>query len=98
MCQETFLDGETRVIDHDHFTGKYFGIAHRKCNSLRRSRAKMIIFLHNANYDFIKLLPGLLKQHFPEIKTKVKALPKTTEKFMFNIRNNNGKRSASKKR
>ena len=81
---EAFVDGEPRVIDHDHITGKYFGIAHKNCNVQRKSRAEMIIFLHNASYDFVELIPGLLdaQKYFPEIKIKVKGIPKTGEKFI----------------
>ena len=32
LCREAFLDGQKKVTDHDHFTGKYFGIAHDNCN------------------------------------------------------------------
>ena len=74
------MDGEKRVIDHNHFTGKYFGIAHSICNLKRRSRAEMVVFLHNANYDFVELLPGLLGKKF--LPNDVKGIPKAIEKFM----------------
>ena len=72
LCEKKFEPEDVRVIDHDHFTGEYFGIAHKKCNSLRRSQCELNIYLHNANYDFVELYPMLVKQHFPEIRTRVR--------------------------
>ena len=72
LCDEKFKPDDVKVIDHDHFTGEYFGIAHRKCNSLRRSQCELNIYIHNANYDFVELRPMLAKQHFSETKTRIK--------------------------
>ena len=83
LCQEPFLPDDVRVIDHDHFTGKFFGIAHRSWNSLRRTRAKMNIFLHNASYDFIELLPALMKQYSFGIKTKAQGIQQqSSQKYL----------------
>ena len=32
ICQEKFGKSEKKVRDHCHFTGKYRGAAHKKCN------------------------------------------------------------------
>ena len=84
LCKGPFLSGDIRVIDHSHFTGEYFGTAHKNCNVQRKSRAEIIIFFHNASNDFVELLPGLLdeQKYFPETKIKVRGLPKTGEKFI----------------
>jgi len=36
-CRKDFEEGEVRVRDHCHFTGKYRGAAHQKCNALFES-------------------------------------------------------------
>lgn len=44
-----------RVRDHDHFTGKYEGASHAKCNikatQLFKGKIKIPVIFHNANYD-----------------------------------------------
>ena len=59
VCGDPFED-EKKVRDHCHFTGKYRGAAHNKCN-LRLTRSKRIpVLFHNfTNYDnhlFVKTL------------------------------------------
>ena len=61
MCGDPFEDAKRdKVRDHCHFTGKYRGAAHNKCN-LRLTRSKKIpVLFHNfTNYDnhlFVKAL------------------------------------------
>lgn len=44
-----------RVRDHDHFTGKYEGASHNKCNikshQVFKGKVKIPVIFHNANYD-----------------------------------------------
>ena len=32
ICDNTFVEGDVKVRDHCHVTGKYRGAAHRDCN------------------------------------------------------------------
>ena len=32
ICDNTYIDGDIKVRDHCHITGKYRGSAHRDCN------------------------------------------------------------------
>ena len=32
ICKRTCKEGEVKVKDSDHITGKYFGFAHQECN------------------------------------------------------------------
>ena len=32
ICNKCFEEGDERVLDHCHFSGKYRGCAHNKCN------------------------------------------------------------------
>ena len=57
---ENLLNLEDRVRDHCHFTGKYRGAAHNRCNLKYRKPNNISVFFHNlAGYDshlFIKKL------------------------------------------
>lgn len=43
------LDGEDKVLDHDHMTGMYRGAAHRLCNASYQSSRdwKLPVYFHN---------------------------------------------------
>ncbi len=59
-----------KVRDHDHFTGKYRGAAHSKCNIQMRKTYKVPIFLHNfRGYDAHLIV--LAMAHFPLMEIKV---------------------------
>ena len=53
ICGECFQDGDKKVRDHCHLTGKYRGCAHDDCNLQFAMRYyKIPVFLHNLkNYD-----------------------------------------------
>ena len=60
ICEESFCDEETKVLDHDHFSGEFLGWAHSKCNLLRRRVKFTPIFAHNlSNYDLHFVLKEL---------------------------------------
>ena len=53
ICGKDFKEGDKKVRDHCHFTGKYRGCAHDDCNLQFSMRYyKVPVFLHNLkNYD-----------------------------------------------
>ena len=53
ICGKDFKEGDKKVRDHCHFTGKYRGCAHDDCNLQFSMRYyKIPVFLHNLkNYD-----------------------------------------------
>ena len=65
ICKSRFLDivlkrpegyfpnnPETKIRDHDHFTGEYRGPAHNHCNLMYRTVKKIPLFIHNLKgYD-----------------------------------------------
>ena len=56
ICKKGFTEypseSEIKVRDHDHFTGRYRGAAHSKCNIAMRTVKKIPIFFHNLiGYD-----------------------------------------------
>jgi len=63
ICRKDFEEDEVRVRDHCHFTGKYRGAAHQKCNALFRKPKFVPVFFHNLScYDvhlFVKNLNSM---------------------------------------
>ena len=60
FCNEELKDD--RVRDHNHFTGKYFGAAHAKCNKKSKDAAKnrkipcfFIILITTSNNYFVHM-------------------------------------------
>ena len=51
LCQETMSDDE-KVLDHDHLTGQFLGVAHNACNLLRREKQVLTCFAHNFSGNF----------------------------------------------
>ncbi len=81
LCEGIFHDeGEKRVRDHDHLTGKFLGMAHNDCNLARRELYQLCIFTHNfSGYDSHFLIRALSR--FPERIHTIDAIPLTTQKF-----------------
>ena len=73
-----FKLGKDRVRDHCHFTGRYRGAAHNKCNLMcKKPRILPVIFHNLQGYDahlFIKQLSG--------VKGKLECIPCTEEKYI----------------
>jgi len=69
----------TKVPDHDHVTGKFFGAAHQSCNLLRPVQYVIPVFFHNLRgYDEHLLVHG-----FPKHKEReIKVIGQTMEKYM----------------
>ena len=72
--------GNDRVRDHCHFTGRYRGAAHNKCNLKYRKPNSISVFFHNlAGYDshlFIKKLGTSDK------KENIDCIPNNEEKYI----------------
>ena len=68
-----------KVMDHDHYTGKYRVAAHSICNLRYKRQEDISVVTHNgSNYDFHLIITQLAKEfrseiHFiPEDKGKYK--------------------------
>ena len=76
ICDEEL--GEDRVRDHCHFTGRYRGAAHNKCNlKCRKPRVLPVIFHNLQGYDAHLFIKQLAK-----IPGKLDCIPSTEEKYI----------------
>jgi len=79
ICRKDLEEGDVRVRDHCHFTGKYRGAAHHKCNALFRKSKCVPVFFHNlSGYDahlFVKTLKSMGEGN-------IDCIPNTEEKYI----------------
>ena len=69
ICDNAYFDGDVKVTDHCHFTGKYRGFAHRDCNKLN---LKIPVIFHTLKtYD-----SHLIMQEQGKLNLKIKVIPK----------------------
>ena len=77
------LNGDDRVRDHDHLTGRYLGAAHNLCNLMRQESRRIVGYCHNfSGFDshlIVKALPKF------EEKVKLTGIPLNREKFKMLI-------------
>ena len=78
ICGEEL--GNDRVRDHCHFTGRYRGLAHNRCNLKYRKPKNISVFFHNlSGYDshlFIKKLGT------PNKNENIDCIPNNEEKYI----------------
>ena len=79
-----YVEGDVKVKDHCHITGKYRGSAHRVCNINVELNHKISILFHNLkNYD-----SHLIMQELGKINFETNVIPNGLGKYMsFNINN-----------
>ena len=78
ICKE-LMEVDERVLDHDHLTGDFLGVAHNACNLKRKEVYSLSCFSHNmAGFDshlFIKEIALNLRV------LDISAIPINTQKF-----------------
>ena len=87
VCGKGFQEGDKKVRDHCHFTGKYRGCAHDDCNLAFSMRYyKIPVFLHNLkNYDAHLIIN---KAHELSKNAKIDCIAQNSEKFItFGFKN-----------
>ena len=80
ICKNVFgkKKNHVKVRDHDHYTGKYRGAAHLKCNLRYPTQKDIPVFFHNGtNYDFNLITNELAK----EFRTEMRCIPLNTNKY-----------------
>ena len=86
ICDQKITNNKDKVRDHCHITGKYRGPAHKEYNLKLRIPRKIPIIFHNLEgYDGHLIFREL--NNFKDIDIQV--IPKTDERYMSIIVNNN---------
>jgi len=77
ICEKLFVQ-DTRVRDHCHLTGRYYGPAHSNCN-LNYKNLYILIVIHNlSSYD----ARFIIKEITTAYDRQVDLLPITKEKYI----------------
>ena len=80
ICYETFTEANGPVLDHCHYTGKFFGWAHQYCNFNRKTINFTPVIAHNlSNYDVHHLCQALSEL---DPKHKISIIPQNSERFI----------------
>ncbi|CAH1982208.1 unnamed protein product [Acanthoscelides obtectus] len=78
ICEQPFTNTNIKVRDHCHFTGKYRGAAHSKCNLNYKTPNYIPIFFHNLkNYD-----AHLFIKHLAMNQEQIKVIPQSFERYV----------------
>ena len=86
ICKEKFCTDKSdknyinrkKVKDHCHYTGKFRGAAHSKCNLNYKVLKEIPIIIHNASYDTHFILEQLAK----EFKGELNCIGDNMEKYI----------------
>ena len=79
ICNKKYdKEYKDKVKDHDHYTGKYKGSAHRECNRNLTYSNKLNVFFHNLRgYD-----SHFLIQEIGKFNQRISVIPHNTEKCL----------------
>ena len=76
--EKEFKEAEKKVRDHCHFTGKYRGAAHNKCNlQFKKPKFTPVIFHNLSGYDMHLFVKNLGKS-----EGNIKCIPNNEEKYI----------------
>ena len=79
VCKKPFKEGEQRVRDYCHLSGRYRGAAHSRCNLKYRESYVIPVFFHNlSGYDAHFIIRDVANM----FDGKVELLPLTKEKYI----------------
>ena len=83
ICDNDYVDGDVKVRDHCHITGKHRVSAHRDCNiNVKLNQKIRVAFYNLKNYD------SYLLQELGKFNLKINVIPNELEKYMsFSINN-----------
>ena len=87
ICKEKFCTDKNdknyinkrKVKDYSHYTGKFRGAAHSKCNLNYKVPKEIPIIIHNASYDTHFVIDQLAK----EFKGQLNCIGDNMEKYHF---------------
>ena len=78
ICNKLFAEGDNKVRDHDHVTGKYGCSAHWRCNiNLKLTKRVPVIFYNLKGYD-----SHLIMLEIGKFDVKISVIENGLEKYM----------------
>ena len=77
ICDNDYIDGDVKVRDHCHITGKYRGSAHRDCNINVKLNHKIPVVFHSLKYYD----SHLVMQKLAKFNLKINVIPNRLEKY-----------------
>ena len=78
ICEKLIDDGDEKVKDHYHVTGKFWGAAHWSCNlNIQLTKKVPVIFQNLRGYDSHLILYKLNK-----LDVKIEVIPHRLEKYI----------------
>jgi len=79
ICQKDFVEGDQKVRDHCHYSGKFRGAARNSCNLLFRKPKHVPVFFHNVSgYDSHLFIKSLGKS-----EERIKCIPNNGKYISF---------------
>lgn len=79
ICKKGFKEGEKTAKDHDHFSGKFRGKTHMKCNVNFKNKYSIPIISHNGQkYDSHLIINHI----FNAVSGQVKVVAQTIESYI----------------
>lgn len=85
ICDKKIENGQLKVKDHCHITGKYRGATHNQCNLNFQIPKVLPIVFHNLDYDchfLIEQLVHVFDKNCNHKSFPLSILPKTSEKYI----------------
>ena len=77
VCNSDFVDND-KVRDHGHYTGKYRGAAHSKCNlALKKDKTIPVGFHNGTKYDF-----HLLVRELGRVNGHIRTIARNSEQYI----------------
>ena len=84
ICDDDYINGDVKVSDHCHITGKYRGSAHADCNINVKLNHRLPVVFHNLKNYYVHFI----MQELDKFNRKINVIPNGLEKYMsFSINN-----------
>ena len=84
MVKNGYVDGDVKVINHCHITGKYIGFWHEDCNIKVKLNNKIPVIFHDVKNNH----SHLIMQELRKFDFQINFIPNRLEKYIiFKVNN-----------